>query len=171
MDGVLKKPFYQTACMCAKSLQSCLTLCDPMNCALGAPLSTRILQQRVLEWVAISFSRGSSQPRGSHLMCDLMPLTQAGRFFTTSATWGAQVESYEIVNTWPFLNYRNCNFMQFYLKMSRKHLNSNITNISFLHRSTPNHVLLCTWTHYWSDAETTIKFRNLQLTWNRSTSY
>ena len=37
-----------------KVIQSCLTLCDPMDC---------ILQARILEWVAIPFSRGSSQPR------------------------------------------------------------------------------------------------------------
>ena len=41
-----------------KFAQSCLTLCDPMDCiVLG------ILQTRILEWVAVPFSRGSSQPR------------------------------------------------------------------------------------------------------------
>ena len=41
--------------------QSCLTLCDPMDCSL--PVSVHgILQTRILEWVAMSFSRGSSQP-------------------------------------------------------------------------------------------------------------
>ena len=44
--------------------QSCLTLCDPMD-TWGLPGSSihGIFQTRVLEWVAISFSRGSSQPR------------------------------------------------------------------------------------------------------------
>ena len=47
----------------AKSLQSCLTLCDPIDCSPpGVPVSG-ILQARTLEWVAISFSRGSSRPR------------------------------------------------------------------------------------------------------------
>ena len=42
--------------------QSCLTLCDPMDCSLpGSPVHG-IFQARVLEWVAISFSRGSSHP-------------------------------------------------------------------------------------------------------------
>ena len=46
--------------MCA---QSCPTICDPMDCSPpGSPVH-RILQARILEWVAISFSRGSSQPR------------------------------------------------------------------------------------------------------------
>ena len=41
--------------------QSCLTLCNPMDCSL--PGVHGILQARILEWVAISFSMGSSQPR------------------------------------------------------------------------------------------------------------
>ena len=48
----------------AKSLQSCLTLCDPMDCSQPGSSVHGILQARILEWVAISFSRGSSQPRG-----------------------------------------------------------------------------------------------------------
>ena len=40
----------------AKSLQSCLTLCDPMDCSLPGFSVHGILQARTLEWVAISFS-------------------------------------------------------------------------------------------------------------------
>ena len=47
----------------ASSLQSCLTLCDPRTAAHQAPLSMGILRAKVLEWVAVPFSRGSSQPR------------------------------------------------------------------------------------------------------------
>jgi len=43
--------------------QSCPTLCDPMDCSLQGSPVYGIFQARVLEWVAISFSRGSSQPR------------------------------------------------------------------------------------------------------------
>ena len=43
--------------------QSCPTLCNPMNCSLPGSSVLGILQARILEWVAISFSRGSSQPR------------------------------------------------------------------------------------------------------------
>ena len=43
--------------------QSCLTLCDPMDCSLPGFSIHGILQARILEWVTISFSRGSSQPR------------------------------------------------------------------------------------------------------------
>ena len=42
-----------------KVLQSCLTLCDPMDYTVHG-----ILQARILEWVTFCFSRGSSQPRG-----------------------------------------------------------------------------------------------------------
>ena len=40
--------------------QSCLTLCNPMNCSLPGSSVHGILQARILEQVAISFSRGSS---------------------------------------------------------------------------------------------------------------
>ena len=43
--------------------QSCLTLCDPMDCSLPGSSVHGIFQARVLDWVAISFSRGSSWPR------------------------------------------------------------------------------------------------------------
>ena len=41
----------------------CLTLCDPMDCNPPGPSVHGIFQARLLEWVAISFSRGSSHPR------------------------------------------------------------------------------------------------------------
>ena len=40
--------------------QSCPTLCDPVDCNLLGFSVHRILQARILEWIAISFSRGSS---------------------------------------------------------------------------------------------------------------
>ena len=43
--------------------QLCLTLCNPMDCSLRASSILGIFQARVLGWVAISFSRGSSRPR------------------------------------------------------------------------------------------------------------
>ena len=43
--------------------QSCPTLCDPMDWGLPGSSTHGILQARILEWVAISFSTGSSQPR------------------------------------------------------------------------------------------------------------
>ena len=43
--------------------QSCLTLCNPMGCSLPGSSVHGIFQARILEWVAISFSRRSSWPR------------------------------------------------------------------------------------------------------------
>ena len=43
-------------------VKSCLTLCDPMDCSLPSFSVHGVFQARILEWVAISFSRGSSQP-------------------------------------------------------------------------------------------------------------
>ena len=50
--------------------QSYPTLCDPMDCNLLGSSVHGIFQARILEWVAISFSRQSSQPRGwTHVFC------------------------------------------------------------------------------------------------------
>ena len=49
--------------VCAKSLQSCLTLCDPMDCSLPGSSVLGILQIRMLKWFAIPSYRGSSQSR------------------------------------------------------------------------------------------------------------
>ena len=51
------------ACLHATLLQSCLTLCDPMDCSPPGSSVHGTLQARILEWVAISFSRGSSWHR------------------------------------------------------------------------------------------------------------
>ena len=60
--------------------QSCLTLCNPMDCSPPGSSARGILQARILEWVAISFSRRSSWPRDrthvSYVSCI------AGGFFT-----------------------------------------------------------------------------------------
>ena len=41
--------------------QSCLTLCDPMDCSLPGSSDHGLLQARVVDWIAISFSRSSTQ--------------------------------------------------------------------------------------------------------------
>ena len=50
-------------CMHAKSLQSCLTLCSPMDCSLPGSLGHGIHQARIREQSATSSSRGTSRPR------------------------------------------------------------------------------------------------------------
>ena len=59
-------------CVCLVA-QSCLTLCNPMDCSPSGSTVHGISQARILEWVAIPFSRGSSppgdQPRVSYVSC------------------------------------------------------------------------------------------------------
>ena len=61
--------------------QWCVTLCNPMDCSLSGSSVHGILQARILEWVAIPFSRGTSRLRDwTQVSCI------AGRFFTIWAT-------------------------------------------------------------------------------------
>ena len=50
-------------CVCVLVAQSCLTLCNPTDCSLPGSFVHGLSHARTLEWVAISFPRGSSQPR------------------------------------------------------------------------------------------------------------
>ena len=75
---------------CAKSLQSCPTFCDSMDCSPRGFSVRGILQARILEWVAISFSRGSSWSRDwTQVSCI------ADRFFTIWATREARLPKEE----------------------------------------------------------------------------
>ena len=53
----------KNACVCAKSLQPCLALYDPMDCSSPGSSVHGILQAGILGWVAMPSSRGSSRPR------------------------------------------------------------------------------------------------------------
>ena len=68
--------------------QLCPTLCNPMNCSLPGSSVHGIFQARILEWVAISFSRGSSQPRDRTLVFCVV-----GRRFTIWDTREAPLHS------------------------------------------------------------------------------
>ena len=59
----------------------CLTLCDPLDCSLPGSTVHRIFQEGILEWVAISFSTGSSPPM--HRTCVSCRSCITGKFFTT----------------------------------------------------------------------------------------
>ena len=69
--------------MHTKSLQSCPTLCDPMDCSPPACPVHGILQTKILERVAMPFSRGSSRPRDGTRTSYVQP-TLAEGFFTTA---------------------------------------------------------------------------------------
>ena len=72
--NVIIKISSQLECVCVlKSLRSSMTLCDPMDRSLPGSSVHGILQARILEWVAMPSSRGSSWPkdptRGSYISC------------------------------------------------------------------------------------------------------
>ena len=68
-DLSVLKPNFSGAPPCSSArmhtqlLQSCLTLCDPPDCGLPGSSVHGFLQARILEWVAVPSSRGSSRPR------------------------------------------------------------------------------------------------------------
>ena len=66
--------------------QLCLTLCNPMECSLPGSSVHGISQARILEWVAICFSRGISKPRvPTHISC------VGRRILYHTATWKANI--------------------------------------------------------------------------------
>ena len=73
--------------------QSCPALSEPMTAAPQAPLSIGILQARILEWIAMPSSRGSSQPRDQTLVSHI-----ADGFFTIKATREALNKYQQIQN-------------------------------------------------------------------------
>ena len=83
-------------CMRAKSLELCPTLCDSIDNSLPGFSVCGILQTRILQWVAVTSSRGFSWPRNptcnSYVSC-ISRLVFFFFFFTTSTTWEAQKES------------------------------------------------------------------------------
>ena len=80
-DAKLRLYLCFTYSLCAKAVQSCLTLCDPMDHSPPGSSVHGILQARILEWVALPSSRGSSWPRDwncvsrlLHWQVDSLPL-------------------------------------------------------------------------------------------------
>ena len=65
----LPHPLYipRYPCVCALVAQTCPTLCDLMDCSLPSSAVLGISQTRILEWVAISFSRGLFPAQGLNL--------------------------------------------------------------------------------------------------------
>ena len=72
-------------CTPAKLFQLCPTLCNPMDCSPPSSSVCGILQARILEWVAMSSSRGSSQSRNR----TCISMSPALVFFITTTTWEA----------------------------------------------------------------------------------
>ena len=81
-----------------KVAQSCLTLCNPMDCSLPGSSIHEILQARILEWVAIPFSGRSSQPTNQTQVSHI-----AGGFFTI---WAIREALYMCILFQIFFHYR-----------------------------------------------------------------
>ena len=80
----MKKLIHRLA-VCAKSLQMCPTLCEPVDCSLPGSSIHGILQARILEWVAMPSSR--DLPDLGIEPTSLTTPALAGRFFTIRVTW------------------------------------------------------------------------------------
>ena len=85
-NSLLKVCSYYTSLCCCLVAKSCLTLCNPMDCIPPSSSVHGISQAGILEWVAISFSKGSSwtwdriPPCVSPaLRADSLPLSHWGR--------------------------------------------------------------------------------------------
>ena len=76
-------------CACVKLLQSCLTLCDPMDCSL--PGSSVLGFSRQAYWSGLPGTPSGDLPDPGIEPVSLMSPSLAGGFFTTSATYEAQI--------------------------------------------------------------------------------
>ena len=74
-------------CMCAQSLQSCLTLCDPVDCSLPDYSVHRVFQARILE--GLLCPDPGDLPKPGIEPASLMSLALAGGFFTPGTPWEA----------------------------------------------------------------------------------
>ena len=85
-------------CMLNTFAQSCLTLCDPMGCSPPGSSVQRILQARILEWIAIFSFRLSSQPRDGTPTFWNLCLLPSRRILYHWVTWEAPFQ--RIPYTW-----------------------------------------------------------------------
>ena len=77
---------------CAHSLQSCLTLCDRMDCS--PPCSSVHGFSKQEYWSGLPFSSPGDLPNPGIETASLMSSAFAGKFFTTSITWETQVAKF-----------------------------------------------------------------------------
>ena len=105
IENYLLVSWYYLQFCCYFVAQSCPTLCDPVDCNTSGSSVPGIFQARILEWVAISFSRGSSQPgielTSPAFQADSLPLSHPGNpimqfrdiVLRTRSSWSPVVSS------------------------------------------------------------------------------
>ena len=102
--NIRKNMFIWSCIHASKSLQSCPTLCDPIDCSPPGSSVHGILQARILEWVAISYSRGSSQPRDWTHVSDISYTGKQVFFFFLFSTGATSkltaLPSFIFLGTW-----------------------------------------------------------------------
>ena len=95
-------------------VQPCPAFCDPMDCSPPGSSVHGIFQAKILEWIAISFSRGSSGPRDwTWVSCT------AGRFFTIWATRESQGRKVKVLF---YQNYWNKSRTLCHIPSQKSHL-------------------------------------------------
>ena len=88
---IIRLPCSVCVCVCAKLLQSCLTLCNPVDCTPQAPLSMRFSRQEY--WSGLLGPPPGDLPNPGIEPASPMSPALTGRFFTTGATWEAPIGS------------------------------------------------------------------------------
>ena len=114
----------KTVCVCIHACSVISDSCNPMDCRPPGSFVHGIFQERILEWIAISYSKRSSQPRIKPASLESPAL--AGGFYTHSATWEVQK------TVWHFfrkkkqmlkteLPYDPANHFRIYIQRKRNH--------------------------------------------------
>ena len=129
-------------CVHAKLLQSYLTLCDSMDCGPPGLTVHGILQAGILEWIAVSSSRGSSRPRRDwtccllhllHWQADSWPLAPPGKVLTVvKSGWGL----YEHLSHY-FFNFSIVSKVSKICNINRKQTKQRASLTSYWHDSYP----------------------------------
>ena len=90
--------------LCAKSLQSCPTLCDPMNYSPPGSSVCGILQARILEWVAKPSSRGSPIKKKKVQISKWLKIIKRNEFCWYSHLWPSHTQNEEQVKEFAVLS-------------------------------------------------------------------
>ena len=99
---------YMHACSDA---QSCLTLCNPMDCSPLVSSVNGIFLERILEWVTISSSRGFSQPRDETSVCCV---SRIGRQILYLSHLGSPSLYIGILYLYLYISIHPCNYVYLY---------------------------------------------------------